>query len=195
MLKTIASFLSGFAVLILLACDTPAFNESAQSTETTEKEQSDLSGDELFDQALKKYEEANYKGAILDYGKALTLIPEDAEVYSNRGLAYYKSKEYLKAIGDYDKAIIFEPNNADLYIKRGIVYDDLEQYPKAIEDYDKAIALNPEVAFTYSLRGFTQYNLDNKSQARQDIETAAKLFKQQGNQAQYQDMLRALREL
>lgn len=195
MLKIIAGFLSGLVILTLSACDPPASNVSSQSTDTTEKGRSDLSGDELFDRALRKYEEGNYKGAIVDYGKAIDLIPEDAEVYSNRGLAYYKSEAYLKAIEDYDKAILFEPNNADFYIKRGIVYDDLQKYSRAIEDYDKAIALNPEIAYAYGLRGFANYNLNNTSQAKQDIETAAKLFKQQGNQGYYQDMLEALKEL
>lgn len=195
MLKIIASLLSGFAVLILGTCDTSNSNIRTKKTQRSEKDRSGLSGEYLFDQALRKYREGDYEGAILDYGKAIALNPEDADTYSNRGLAYYKLKEYLKAIEDYDKSIMLDSKNADFYVKRGIVYDDLQKYSRAIEDYDTAIALNPEVAFVYGLRGFAQHNLDNKSQARQDIETAAKLFKQQGDQRQYQDMLEALNEL
>lgn len=187
--------MSGCVVLASVACDTFSSSIPAQSTEKPEKDRLGLSGEYLFDQALRKYEEGDYEGAILDYGKAIDLSPKDADSYSNRGLVYYKLKEYLKAIKDYDKSITLDSKNADFYVKRGIVYDDLQKYSRAIEDYDKAIALNPEIAYAYGLRGFAQYNLDNRSQAKQDIKTAAKLFKQQGNQGHYQEMLEALKEL
>nr|WP_238549407.1 tetratricopeptide repeat protein [Acaryochloris marina] len=75
------------------------------------------------------------------------------------------------------------------YIHRGFTYDDMKEYSKAIADFDRAIALNPELPAAYGGRSATYFSLDNTSQAKQDLETAAKLLKEQGEQAKYQAML------
>ncbi|ABW33469.1 tetratricopeptide repeat protein [Acaryochloris marina] len=147
--------MSGCAVLTLAVCDAPSSVASTQSIEITEQIQSNISEYDLFNRALRKYEQGDYKGAI----------------------------------ADFDQAIALNPQNVMAYIHRGFTYDDMKEYSKAIADFDRAIALNPELPAAYGGRSATYFSLDNTSQAKQDLETAAKLLKEQGEQAKYQAML------
>ncbi|BDM83901.1 tetratricopeptide repeat protein [Acaryochloris marina] len=155
MLKIIASILSGCAVLTLAVCDAPSAVASTQSIEITEQIQSNFLESDLFNRALRKYEQGDYKGAITDF----------------------------------DRVIALNPKNVMAYVHRGFAYDDMKEYSKAIADFDRAIALNPELAAAYGGRSATYFSLDNTSQAKQDLKTAAKLLKEQGDQAKYQAML------
>ena len=51
---------------------------------------------------------ANISHAIADYNEAISLKPDYAEAYYNRGNAYYKLDQYQQAIEDYNKAIYLE---------------------------------------------------------------------------------------
>ncbi|MFN2182777.1 MAG: tetratricopeptide repeat protein, partial [Anaerolineae bacterium] len=42
--------------------------------------------------------------AIENYTKAIALDPQDAEAYSDRGLAYHDKGDYDRAIADFDQA-------------------------------------------------------------------------------------------
>ncbi|GGA01458.1 tetratricopeptide repeat protein [Okeania sp. KiyG1] len=87
------------------------------------------------------------------------------------------------------------PNNAEAYNNRGIVYDNQGEYEKAIADYNQAIRLNPKNADAYYNRGLIHKRKRNIEKARSDFKKAADLYKQQGNQEDYQDSLDQLREL
>ncbi len=117
---------------------------------------------------------------------AQNLDPNDAQAYVKRGYAYYELKEYQKAIADFTQAINIAPNVASIYGLRGIVYSELEEYQKAIADFDKAINLDSTFATSYLMRGLA-YGLQREFQkALVDAEQAAKLFREQGNEEDYQ---------
>jgi tetratricopeptide (TPR) repeat protein len=133
-----------------------------------------------------------YDKAIGDYSKAIELNPEDAQAYYNRGIAYSDLQQYDKAIGDYNKAIELNPEDAQAYYNRGIAYSDLQQYDKAIGDYSKAIELNPEDAQAYYNRGIAYALTGEFQKALADAEKAAQLYRQQGNEAGYQNALKLI---
>lgn len=52
-----------------------------------------------------------FEQSIEDYDKAITLNPNDAKAYNNRGLIWQIKGNYEKALKDYNKAITLNPNS------------------------------------------------------------------------------------
>lgn len=104
--------------------------------------------------ALRKYEKA-----IFDLNKAISVDPDLAVAYYNRGLIFYvHNKKPKEAIADYDKSIELNPNFHGAYYDRGIAHSALKEYDKigdieqAEDDFKKAIGLYPKFAETYEKR-------------------------------------------
>ncbi len=60
--------------------------------------------------------------ALADFNKAISLDPNYAQAYANRGLVYRRTNKLDLALADYDKALSIEPSYAPAYLGRGIVY-------------------------------------------------------------------------
>jgi tetratricopeptide (TPR) repeat protein len=69
--------------------------------------------EDYYKAGLAKYESEDYKGAIVDYTKAIEINPDNAETYYNRGLAKDDLEDYKAAIADYTKAIDLNPKYID----------------------------------------------------------------------------------
>ena len=59
------------------------------------------------------------QAAAADYGKAIELRPEAANIYEARASALYQLGDLQAALADADAAIAREPNSADAYNQRG----------------------------------------------------------------------------
>ena len=81
----------------------------------------------------------HYDSAIADYGKAIELKPDSAEIYDIRGYAYSMSGKAAEALKDYSKAIDLDPARAETYFNRGLVYMSTGDTRKAMEDFTEAI--------------------------------------------------------
>jgi tetratricopeptide (TPR) repeat protein len=84
---------------------------------------------------------------------AISIDPQDAEAYFDRGNAKYGLGDKKGAIADYDSAIRINPQLAEAYSNRGLVKSALGDKKGAIADYDSAIRINPQLAEAYSNRG------------------------------------------
>ena len=73
---------------------------------------------EYFDSGNTKAKFGDYKGAITDYTKAISLNPDFPKAYLNRGVTKSKLKDYYGAIADYTKAIEIDPDYANAYFNR-----------------------------------------------------------------------------
>jgi len=112
------------------------------------------------EKGIQLYRESKeYERAIEEYTKAIKLVPNYAEFYSNRGNAYNKLKQYQKAMEDFNKVIDLQPKDTKVYNNRGVIYFKLKQYQKAINDYTKAISLDPNYAKAYYNLGLTYQRL------------------------------------
>ena len=101
----------------------------------------------------------NFDGAIDAYGKAISIDPQYASAYNNRGFVYTHHKgKYDLAIADFNKAIQLNPKFTEAYNNRGFALYNAGQHDLAIADFDRAIQLNPRYAQAHNNRGFAHYN-------------------------------------
>jgi len=141
------------------------------------------------------YKKGELDQAIADYNRALNIYPEDPVAYNNRGLAYYEKRELDQAIADFTQTLKINPEDAFVYSNRGNSYSDKGELDKAIADYNRALKINPKLTRSYIERGVAYYELGNKQKAIQNLKTAAKLFAEQGDTANQQQILELLKQL
>ena len=77
-------------------------------------------------------------GAIKYYTQAITINPQDAEAYNNRGIAKYESGDKAGAIKYYTQAITINPQDAEAYNNRGTAKYELGDKAGAIKDLETA---------------------------------------------------------
>jgi tetratricopeptide (TPR) repeat protein len=83
-----------------------------------------------------------FKGAIADYDKALSLSKvKSASDYTGRGLAKSGLKDYVGAITDYNISLGIDPNRAKTYYDRGLSKYELNDKSGAIKDLQQAYKL------------------------------------------------------
>ncbi|MEB3886897.1 tetratricopeptide repeat-containing serine protease family protein [Lyngbya sp. CCY1209] len=137
--------------------------------------------------------QGDYEGAIADFNRALQIDPNSADAYHNRGATRVDQKDYEGAIADFNQALQIDNNYAEAYVGRGNVHHDQGDYEGAIADFNRALQIDSDSAEAYHGRGTARYMLGDKQKARSDWQTAANLYRQQGNDAGYQLMMDTLR--
>ena len=122
----------------------------------------------------------NPREAIVDYGEAIRLNPENAGFFHNRGSAIVGLKQYEAAIADYSEAIRLNPENAAAFNARGTAKAALGMHETAIADFDEAIRLKPEDATAFHNRGLAQATLERPEAAAADHAEARRLSRDDG---------------
>ncbi|ACK67358.1 TPR repeat-containing protein [Rippkaea orientalis PCC 8801] len=112
-----------------------------------------------------------------------------------RGIEKGIQGDYQGAIADFNQVILINPNEVEAYHSRGIAYIKLGNYSQAIADFNNALGLNPNIPEIYQERAKIRLILSDKAGAIADLQTAAELFKQQGNTFSYQETQKLLRDL
>ena len=126
-------------------------------------------------QALHFHQQQQFDAALKSYGRAITLNPDFAEAYSNRGLLYMHTGERELALADFDRAIALNPNFAKAYSNRGLLYVRARKKELALTDLNRAIALDPCLAGAYSNRGFLYTESGEHELALADFDLAVEL--------------------
>jgi len=81
------------------------------------------------------------------YEKAISLDPNLALPWYNKGVVFYDQKKYSDAITCYDKAIAINPNYAKAWWNKGIVLQKLNRYTEANTCFNKAKQLDPKYLY------------------------------------------------
>jgi S1-C subfamily serine protease len=152
-------------------------------------------GEVYFRRGLARNVLRDWKQAEADYSNAIVVKSDHAEAYTNRGLIRNILKDWVRAKLDFDMAIIFNPRYSFAYVGRGITRCELKDYRGGISDYDRAIALNPNYAETYTSRGLAYNSIGNKQNAMNDYIAAAELYRKQGKNREYLEVVRKVRDL
>jgi tetratricopeptide (TPR) repeat protein len=109
-----------------------------------------------------------YDAALMYSDRALTVWPEDALGYNERGAAYSQKDQFDKAVADYSKALELEPKLALAFRNRGSAYVHLTKYKEAIADCTQALALAPNYVSVYSIRSEAYRKLGMTKEADAD---------------------------
>ena len=129
-----------------------------------------------FNRGQDKFEVANYKGAIVDYSKALELSPiEICLVYSMRGNAKRNLGDLDGAISDQNKALNLDPLYADGYFNRSSAKFEMGNFSCAIDDYTKVIKINPKDSDAFFNRGKVKKEVGDIKGACKDWREASNL--------------------
>jgi tetratricopeptide (TPR) repeat protein len=85
---------------------------------------------------------AEYCYAIDDFTRAITLDPDYAEAYYNRGVLYWRELEnYYRSIRDLTRAIELDPGRAEAIFNRGIAYKLRGDYEQAVTDFRRYLVV------------------------------------------------------
>ncbi|MDX2229990.1 MAG: tetratricopeptide repeat protein [Leptolyngbyaceae cyanobacterium bins.349] len=149
----------------------------------------------LNNRGLVYYDLEEKAAAIADFDAALQHNPDNFVAYTNRGYIRSEQGDKLGAIEDYTRAIQLNPNYAIAYFYRGLARTRLQNKPGAIQDYTEVIRLQPHDASAYFYRGLARANLGQRLDAMHDLRQAGQLFAGQGDTANYQQTLTAVKKL
>lgn len=83
-------------------------------------------------------EKKEYVFAILDFTRAIDLMPSLATLYENRAKAYFKIDMYEEALQDTDTALGID-NSKKMRIVKGEILCKLKRYDESISEYNKLI--------------------------------------------------------
>ncbi len=134
-----------------------------------------VTADDFFITAGNKSQKGDYRGAIIDYDKALALNSQFEEIYFRRGVARTLIKDWQGAEADYTRAIATKPEYAEGYLLRGSVRNTLNNWRGAKSDFDIALTLNPNSLPAYMGRGVALCELNDCKGGLQDYNRAIAL--------------------
>lgn len=133
--------------------------------------------DSLFSKAFYllgqlKFDEAEYKEAILHYNKAISTKADYAYAYNDRASAKKLLGDDSGAIQDYEKAIALDPKLFFAYNNLGSCKRNKGDHAGAVEAYTKAIDLKPDYFIALNNRGTVKLNTGDYLGAMLDFEEA-----------------------
>jgi len=91
---------------------------------------------------------AEYERAIARFTMVIRILPEFANAYRGRALAYYNQDLHDSALDDLNKAIELDYNFADAYRDRAVFYLNAGEPLKAAEDLTRALEIYQERELT-----------------------------------------------
>ncbi|MBR1878108.1 MAG: tetratricopeptide repeat protein [Paludibacteraceae bacterium] len=122
---------------------------------------------DYLNRGLIHYHRHNYRGALSDYDKAVSISPNDAQCYYNRGVMRQEVGDYNRALEDISHAILLEPERTEMRYQRALVEMHLRQWGNVISDMDTMIAHYPYFLPAYYLAAQAKTELGDAKGAYQ----------------------------
>lgn len=135
--------------------------------------------DNYIAKAEKKYADHDFKEAIYWYTRAIAEAPKQADLFSERAVAFFHNKELGSSLEDMNKAQELEPENAYRYASRAYIRDAMGDLNGAISDYQIAVKLDPEDAIAHNNLGLLTEKMGHQQQAKVFFDFADKLAREQ----------------
>ena len=76
--------------------------------------------------------------AVMEFQKAISASPKNAEAHRNLARLYYVRKQYPQAAHSYGTLTVLEPHNIDTYVQLALCYTRLNQFDEAIRELEIA---------------------------------------------------------
>ena len=161
--------------IVTVEIDADDLNRRLEAYATSTPDDKILLANKKVDEALKLWHEDKDTEAIALMSEAITLNPNDAEIYVKRATIYMSTGEASSCFYDADKALQLDSNNATAYFLRGAANLALLKNNNAIADLNEAIRLDAKNKHAYYFRGLYWRNVGNKKKARADFLKAKEL--------------------
>jgi protein O-GlcNAc transferase len=116
-----------------------------------------------------------YREAIETYAKLSRLVPNSAQIQTDRGTTLAKLRQFDEAEKAYEKAIALQPDYFLAWSNRGNLLSELRLTQEAIQSYEKAIQLNPSYAEAWTNLGNAFFDLGRYTDATASHERALAL--------------------
>ena len=115
---------------------------------------------QIWDQLIRiEVSQGDFKQAVADGEEALTVFPNQAELYLYTGIAYSQTKNYDKAVSYLKNAAELETEDPEIRVQifstLGDSYNALKKFKESDQSYDKALELNPDES--YVLNNYAYY--------------------------------------
>lgn len=127
--------------------------------------------------AIDAYTGKDFENAVYWYSRAISVSSDDAELYSERAVAYFHRKMLKESLADMDKAQELEPQKPYRYSSRAYIRDAMGDTQGAVEDYRIAIELDPEDAIAHNNLGLLEEKMGHMAQAKAMFDLADALAK------------------
>ncbi len=128
-----------------------------------------------YDLGIQYQGQANVRGALVEYQKALEFDPDFEKALNALALLQHMSfGEHEKAIPNYKRALELKPDFSDAAVNLGNVYLDLGRYDEAIPLYERALTdmTYPTPYLPENNLGWALYKKGQVSDGLQHIRTA-----------------------
>lgn len=119
--------------------------------------------------------EKKYSKALKDLNQAVTLNPNEAMFYSNRGNIFFDLGQDDNALFDYNNCIRLDSTDENAFANRGAIFGRRGQYDEAVQDLSRAIDLDPDFVNAYMNRGIIYSVLNQREQAKKDYQKCVEL--------------------
>ena len=113
--------------------------------------------------------------AIQYLNRALSLNPDFADGYLNRGTALKGLNRLDEALSSFESAIALRPEYAEAYNNRGIVLKAINRLDDALASYNHALLLKPDYAEAHNNRGVVLKALKRPNDALASYDKALSL--------------------
>lgn len=131
--------------------------------------------------AYKQFLQHHYDEALKLYSQSISLNPNFAQAYVDRGGIYLILNNLDKSIADSNQALAIMPENAGAFCNRGIASLRQNQFPTAINDLSHALRINPRLGVAYARRGEAFIKTNEYDKAIADLTIAINQQQQLAN--------------
>lgn len=159
-----------------------SYTKSERYSEPTPESQN---AQDFFLRGIAKSQSKQYQKAIKEYSKAIELDPSFVDAYLKRCEMRYKLGDNQGVLDDCYRVIQIKSSVPKAYYYQGRARFSLGYVQAAIDSYSEAIRQEPSYAQAYYYRGIAHQDLKDRFCATEDWQTAAELFRIEGNYEAY----------
>lgn len=130
----------------------------------------------LTDLGSAKLYSKDYKGAIIEYEKALNIRPNEIGIFINMATILMNLKQFDKAEETFIKAIAIDPFNTSLLNNLALLNIDMGNYEEAILKLEKAIEIKPDEPYSYNNLGLAKIKIGEVERALELINKSLSMY-------------------
>ena len=136
----------------------------------------------------------NLAGALADYNTAIRLDPS-CNAYLYRGNMRQQMGDWQGAIDDFVQALTINPQDLQILISLARAYLTRGEHDLATTTLERVLSINPQYPAAYLERAQLRLRSEDLIGARADYQTAANLYLERQDLANYQNALTKLQNI